>query len=430
MALADRWAGVVGGVLSLGMLIAGCHEQHAEAPATGLGSVRSVPVSNRGEERSEEGAKVRGQEDEGPPTQDSARGSSEKALRPSPVPTFLPSSSVAQDVNANQAAPEARKTPAKASKAEPSGSAVELTLKFVPGQAATYKIATELQKSVEWKGAAARKPAQFTDGRTGNHIELTFEQRAREVQGDGSAILEVTIKGLKYVGEVVNKVVLDFDSARPEDSGNPLAALISKSYQVKISPKGQVLEISGADAVRQAAQGALPGQSVALRLLSNDEIRNRHEIAALTALKESSVRPGQSWSNVRTFSFDDLGTKTYERIYTLQQVGSGQLSVPSSQSPAANSQGRLAVVEMKAIPSAARAAELHRGPASPFIATSDNTDRYDGRLVLDLDSGQIREYTEQMLNEWIIADPGSMQTGQPTAIKMAARRLYRLERIQ
>ena len=33
--------------------------------------------------------------------------------------------------------------PAEAGKAEPSGPAVELTLKFVPGQAATYKITTE-----------------------------------------------------------------------------------------------------------------------------------------------------------------------------------------------------------------------------------------------------------------------------------------------
>jgi len=238
--------------------------------------------------------------------------------------------------------------------------------------------------------------------------------------------------------ESVNKVVLDFDSARPADSENPLAALVSKSYRVKMSAQGQVLEISNVEPVRQALQGILPGHRVAARLLSDDEIRNRHEIVTLSALKDRQVRPGQTWSSIRTFSFDDLGAKTYERVYTLKQVGSGQLSVPSAQTPADNrqlttdnSQGRQAVVEMKAIPSAALAEELHkRQAANPFAGLSDNTDSYEGRLVLDLDRGQVREYVEQMQNEWVIADPAAVQAGRPAAIKMAARRLHRLEQVQ
>ncbi len=383
MALADRLVGVVSGIFVLGALVvAGCQAQRAETPATRVGTADG-----------------------------------ERARPPSPEAST--DNSALQTSNIKPA------TSTETGKAEPSGPAVELTLKFVPERATTCKITTELQKSVEWKGSAASKPAKFTDGRTGNHIELTFEQKVRQVEDDGSATLEVTIKGLKYVGEVVNKVVLDFDSARPADSANPLAALVGKSYRVKMSPRGQVLEISGVEPVRQAMQGGLPGQSVALRLLSDDEIRNRHEIATLSALKESTARPGQTWSSIRTFSFDDLGSKTYERVYTLKQAGGAS---PTLQT--ANSKDRLAVVEMKAIPSAARAAELHQGPANPFARMSDNIDSYDGRLVLDPDTGQVREYVEQMYNEWIIADPSSMQTGQPTAIKMAAKRLHRLEWVQ
>jgi hypothetical protein len=314
---------------------------------------------------------------------------------------------------------------------------VELALKFVPGQAATYKVTTESWKSVEWKGSQDAKPAKFTDGRTGSHVELTFEQRVQQVQDDGSAVLEITIRGVKDVIESVNKVVLDFDSARPADSDNPLAALVGKSYRVKMSVQGQVLEISNVEPVRQAVQGVLPQHRVAARLLADDEIRNRHEIAALSALKDRQVRPGQSWSSIRTFSFDDLGAKTYERVYTLKPVVSSQLSVPGSplstaggQPPAGNSGGRQAVVEMKAIPSAAQAQELHkRQTVNPFAGLSDNTDSYEGRLVLDLDRGQVGEYVEQMQNEWVIADPTAVQAGQPAAIKMAARRLHRLERV-
>jgi hypothetical protein len=322
-------------------------------------------------------------------------------------------------------------------KTEPVGPAVELTLKFVPGQAATYRLTTEYYKSIEWKGSTAGKPAQFADGRTGNHVEFTFEQRVQQVQDDGSAVLEITIKGLKCVTEAVNKTVFDFDSARPQDANRPLAALIGKSYRVKMSPKGQVVEIANVEPVRQAAAGSLPDQNIAARLLSDDEIRNRHEIAALSALKDRAVRPGQTWSSLKTFSFDDLGAKTYERVYTLKRVGSSQLSVPSSQVstanrelPTDNSEGRQAIVEMKAIP-AAGAAEGSRGrpTANPFAKLSDNIDNYEGRLVLDLDSGQVREDAEQMQNEWIIADPTSIEKGQPVAIRMAARRLHRLERV-
>jgi hypothetical protein len=89
-----------------------------------------------------------------------------------------------------------------------------------------------------------------------------------------------------------------------------------------------------------------------------------------------------------------------------------------------------AVVVMKAIPSAARAAQLYQQQAThPLAAMSDNTDSYEGRLILDLDRGQVREYAEQMQNEWIHADPSSIQKGLPVAIRMAATRLHRLERL-
>jgi hypothetical protein len=406
MVSADRLAGVVsGGFILMILAVAGCQGQRAEGPATKVGADHGVAA--RGERP----------------------GSPEEVVRGRTTYEEPPEGGTPN---------ESKRVPAEAAKAEPPGPAVKLTLKFVPGRAATYKLTSESYKSVEWKGAQDAKPAKFTDGRTGSHVELTFEQRVHQVQDDGSAVLEITIRGVKDVIESVNKVVLDFDSGKPTEADSPLAALVGKSYRVKMSPQGQVLEISNVEPARQAVQGVLPQHRVAARLLSDDEIRNRHEIAALSALKDHQVRPGQTWSSIKTFSFDDLGAKTYERVYTLRQVLGSQLSVPSSvastvnrELSTANSPGRQALVEMKAIPSAARAEELYKQQTvSPFAGLSDNTDSYDGRLVLDLDRGQVREYVEQMQNEWVIADPGSLQTGQPAAIKMAARRLHRLEQVQ
>jgi hypothetical protein len=330
--------------------------------------------------------------------------------------------------------------PAEAGQPEPVGPTVELALRFVPGQTATYRLTTEYYKSIEWKGSTAGRPAQFTDGRTGNHVEFTFEQRVQQVQDDGTAGLEITIKGLKYVTEAVNKTVFDFDSARPQDANRPLAALMGKSYRVKMSPQGQVVEIAGMEPVRQTAVGGLPDRSIADRLLADDEIHSRHEIAALLALKDRAARPGQTWSGLKTFSFDNLGAKTYERVYTLKDVGCAVHTDSNSgdeRGKAAGGEGvhgtpyegRQAVVEMKAIPAGAAGGAGGRPTVNPVAKLSDNSDSYEGRLVLDLDRGQVREDVEQMQNEWIIPDPASVAKGEPVAIRMAARRLHRLERL-
>ncbi len=305
-----------------------------------------------------------------------------------------------------------RERPAPEPEPKEAKTAVELALKLPVGQAVTYRVITEAQKSVEWMGPASAKPAAFKDGRTGNHVEMTFEQQVREVRDDG-ALVEVTIKALRYTGEVQNNLVLDFDSTKNEDPNHPLARLIGKSYRLEVSPRGQVLTLVDVEPARQAV-----ASGTALKLLSDEEIRDRHEIPPLFALQESPVRPGQSWSDLKTFSFGMMGVKSYERVYTLKEVR--------------QEKGRSAVVEMKAIPSSALAEEVHKQQtASPFSRMFDNIENYDGRLVLDLGNGQIREYVEQMRTEWVIADlAGAGDGGRPKALKMTATRLHRLEWVQ
>jgi len=290
---------------------------------------------------------------------------------------------------------------------------VELALTFSPGEVATYKVTTEGYKSVEWRGPVVGRPAGFVDGRSGTHVEISFEQRVREVRADGGAVLAITIKGLKYTGEHRNKVVLDFDHGRPEDSANPLAALIGKGYTLIFSPGGEMLAVEDVEAARGAVPAG-PGQATALRLLSEEQIRRRHEIPPLMALKEGSASSGQTWSDIRTFSFGDMGLKAYERIYTFRPVADGP-----------------AVVEMKAILSSSAAQEMHKQQtASPMSGMFDNVDDYAGRLELDLDRGQVRMYDEQMQIEWVIVDPATAQESRPVALTMGATRLHRLEQVQ
>jgi hypothetical protein len=228
--------------------------------------------------------------------------------------------------------------------------AVELALKFSVGQTATYKVTAETQKSIQWLGPASARPASFKDGRSGNHVEITFEQRVRQVRDDGGAVLDVTIKALKYTGEMRSDTAVDFDSDRDRDPNNSLARLIGKTYGLQMSAQGRVVALLDVEPVRQAVRGGKVGEDTALKLLSDEEIKDRHEITPLAALKENPVRPGQTWSDIRTFSFGMMGAKSFERVYTFKGVEEAQ-------------GGRRAVVEMKAIPSAAAAARVHRTAA-------------------------------------------------------------------
>lgn len=302
------------------------------------------------------------------------------------------------------------------SKPDESKPPVDLTLRFSPGAAATYKITVEQGKSVAWQGAASTRPAGFEDGRTDNRSEMTFGQQVVSVDPVGDAVVKITIQGLKYFNRVHNKAGLDFDSTRPADQENPLAKLIGQSYQIKLSRRGDVLGIVEVSQARSAVPPSSPAFAMVQRLLSEEAIKERHTVPALAALAGGQARPGQSWSSEKSFSFSWMGSKSFERIYTLREVS-------------ASDGGRLAVVEMKAIP----AAGPSQGPQAmgAFAGIADNTSNYEGRFVFELENGRVREYSEQMGTEWVVPDPEAIQgKADPAAVKMAASWLRRVELVR
>jgi hypothetical protein len=291
-------------------------------------------------------------------------------------------------------------------------SAVNLTLRFVPGKTATYRAVIEQGKTVTWKGAASAKPPAFRDGHSGNRIEMALQQDVESVDESGNTTVRITIKGLKYLNQISNSVVLDFDSARPSDQENALAKLIGQSYRIKLSRRGEVLEVVDAVQARSALAGDTPMHRAAQRLLSDGQIKERHTIAALTALREDRVQMGQSWSNIKSFSFSAMGAKSFERVYTLRQIRK-------------EAGRRLALVDMKAIPAAGPEGSQATGP---FGGMFDNQSTFEGRLAFDLDAGQVRRSSERMSTEWVVADPNTVQDGsEPAAIGMGATWLQELE---
>jgi len=296
---------------------------------------------------------------------------------------------------------------------------VELALKFTPQDSTTYRVIMEAEKSVMWEGPLPEKPSAFKSGHTGNRMEMTFTQRIQSIDDKGDAVAEITIKELKSLAKVRDNVVLDFDSSREKDKNSPLAKLIGQDYTIEISPAGRVLRILDVNEARAAVKGDSSAHQTASALVSDNTISQRHTILALAATDKDQFQQGDSWSDIESFSFGMMGSKSYEKIYTLKEIKE-------------TDHRQIAIVEMNAIPSSEMAEELHKEQATGlFSKLFDNTETYTGELKLDLTTGKIEKYMEKLRTEWVAVDPfaGQQDDKEPAALKMAATRLYYIEKI-
>lgn len=285
-------------------------------------------------------------------------------------------------------------------------------LKFNQGDSGTYRVILEKDKSLEFTGEVSQDQ-NFKSGHTGSKAEITFERQIQSVDSNGIAVERVTIKNLKYTMRVKNQVVIDFDNSRPQDSGNVLNRLIGKSYEITVTPKGEVVKVDGAVQIEASVRGNAPVQKAAAQLVSQEVIKKCHEVPALIDTEEKNYNPGDKWKGQKTFAFDLMGSDSYEKIYTLKEVKD-------------ESGKKVALVDMIAVPGP-EGAQPDTGLSKMFVQTSD----YTGSMKFDLTNGEVEQYLEQMQSEWTVVDPESAQkTDQPpSTIKMGTTEFFSIEKI-
>lgn len=296
---------------------------------------------------------------------------------------------------------------------------VKLALKFEPNDVSTYKVIMEAQKSVLWEGSAASKPSAFKGGNTSNRSEMTFIQEIKSIDDKGNALAAITVKELKYLATVRDSVVIDFDSSRQKDKDNPMNGLIGQTYSLEITPAGQVTTVIGTREVQTAIKGSSTTAKTAQGLLKGAIVKQRHSIPALPTIDKNELSKGDHWSALNTFDFGMLGSKSYERIYKLEDIEESD-------------KGKLAVVTMTAVSSSENAAELHKEQSTGSLSRLfDNTEDYTGSFKLDLEAGEVVKYREKIEAEWLAVDPESAQKPdeKPAALRMKALRLYDIERV-
>ncbi|MCX5634714.1 MAG: hypothetical protein NTW55_02575 [Planctomycetota bacterium] len=289
---------------------------------------------------------------------------------------------------------------------------VAMALKFSPQESTDYRAITEAQDCVKFEGSMPDN-ADLKDKKNLSRAEMVFTQQIQSVNNNGNAVANITIKGLKYLLIYKNDTVIDFDSAR--EQANPLIKLIGQSYTIEIAPTGEVVRVD-VNQAKAAVAGLPSGGKAVSEVLDAEAIKERHGRVILPAAEKKMLSLGQSWSNLKVFSFRMMGEKSYEKIYTLNGV-----------SDVNNRQ--VAVVDMNAIPSSQT--EGKEPSAAAITKMFDSTGTYSGRLMMDTTNGKVENYSENLQSEWIIVDPSVKQTDseEPTTLKMQSIRVYSIEKI-
>lgn len=292
----------------------------------------------------------------------------------------------------------------------------EMELNLAEQRETVYRVVAESGKDYEFIQPSINKTKErHTVGRA----EMVFAQKIESVDKQGGATAVVTIKELKYLSEDPQGKAFDFDSTAEGSKADPLFALVGQSYKIKITPNGRV-EVLDAKAVRDVVKDGLAGK-IADKWLSDEEIRNRHQVLALVDAGKTLYKKGDKWSTIAASPQGMLKPKSFEKVYTLtdikQQGGS-----------------KIAVVDMNAVPSSKRAADMPEDESKMgfFANMFEEKDNYTGNMVLNLTTGEIQSYQELLKSEWLAVEPPDEQKSDkgPDQLMMGFSNLYSIEKVK
>ncbi|MHC4758580.1 MAG: hypothetical protein ACYTE8_07975 [Planctomycetota bacterium] len=288
---------------------------------------------------------------------------------------------------------------------------VNMLLNLTPGDITTYEVKTVDTQEVKWEGSVPESPS-FEDGRNYTRSQIKFTQEIISLDADGSATAKITIDSLKFRSILKNKTIINFDSTKMA-AGNILANLIGNSYTISITPDGKMTSINTFGALK--GLGGESSQAQAARnLLKSEVIRKRHALVPLPDMNQNPVQLEGEWSETKTHSFGSMGSNSFEKIYTFEDIEERQGK-------------KVALVFMGAIPSA-EAGDTANQAQQSMTQIFDTQETYEGQLRFDLDEGKVEEYSEKLDIQWTVIMPVSGQ-GDPPVLKMSAIRSYDLKKI-
>ena len=267
------------------------------------------------------------------------------------------------------------------------GPKTDLSLKFTPSDVTTYTVVSENHTTFKFEMPSSNN---YKEDVSEKSFSITFDQEIQSVDETGVATAKITIKGMKYTDIDKGNVKFEYDSASAKDKKEALGKLIGKSYTITIDPKGQVAVLDVEDARKVVKTGV--AASKAKGILSDKAIVSRHEVVTLAKLEKSEVSVGDTWSTVEKPGYKLLMPRTFEKVYTLDEI----------RDDGGNS---VAVVNMKAVPAGAS----EKGDFNPamlmFSSMMDAEEDFSGKMEYDVTTGKVLAQDETLKVKYIATDP-------------------------
>jgi hypothetical protein len=205
--------------------------------------------------------------------------------------------------------------------------AVTLQLKLVKGK--TYYQRTVIDQHMV---QTVMNMQQVMDQSMGTGVKLDV----LDVDGQGNMRIRSTYNWSmsKRTGPMGS---LDYDSAKqptPPAGAEPFAALLGQGYVVRISPKGEVLDVNGVEELQAAVRQKLPpgaeadpGLGALAQYLDKKGIQQMVE-SALSVYPDKPVEQGESWSKKRVVS--PMFELTIDSKWTLQKREAGVATIATT----------------------------------------------------------------------------------------------------
>lgn len=275
----------------------------------------------------------------------------------------------------------------------------DVGLKFQQSEECVYKVTQQSGKSYYFEQPSKD---QVKDKKTDRKVEMVLSQQVKDVTDNGAAVIDVTVDELKYYFKDPEGVQEDFDSTKMSRSSGEFADIVGKSYTIKLDKNGKA-EVVDNKAISRAAGGQF-----ASWLFSEERIAERHSLDALPEDK-TVVNTGESWSKVVASPKGMLQSKAYEKVYTLEKVYQ-------------ENGNRMGLVKMKAVPTSEQPEDgldnQQQDAMGFFSKMFDSRDVYTGKMIVNLDTGQIKKYHEKLDASWVATDDSSGAKDQPDVLKM------------
>ena len=289
-----------------------------------------------------------------------------------------------------------------------------LALKFTPADTAMYRVKTEMIKDFRFEQPSLVK---VKEEQTGTNVEVEFVQQIVNIDEEGNALAKVTIKNIKYLIKDKTGISFDFDSKREADKERRFAKLIGKSYEIRISSDGSV-EVVDAAAIRQILTTGFDS-NVAKSFLNDKVIKVRHEILALPEAGLKNPKKGQSWTKVKSGPAGLLVPKSFEKVYTINNIKKA-------------GDRNIAVVSMTSGESGASAEGQEKSDTDlgPLTKLFDITEDFTGGMAFDLDSGQVTQYNENLVATYVAAEQKQDTDKGPDVLTMGLTYNISLELIE